>query len=979
MPTSQFSLRLTHLTCSAARRIGGTARSIFLIDSRPDGNANSLVSRRYCPSGTCRSLLVALSLLPALSGGLAAQAVDLNRALATGMSAYRDKDYGTAIENLSAIVQATPEGSIQNVLYTLGYSYFFQLRYQEAADTLGAFLKKYPTAQDAPEVHLTLGRALLKLEGKADEALANLAKAAQKPEFADEARFLAADAYITKGDTEKAAKTLQNAMSANSSGPNVLRASLQLVDLYIAADELDKAIDMLDRLESSAGYADVIVTVNHRLVQIGDRLLEAKNYASALKAYSSVRPRAQVVAIQTKRLDAMRSLKEDLDKRIAASTKNKQPLPRGIEDRAAILASMMESTEKVLGEVRTLNEYDATLHYRIARCHFNMDRFWPAGVAFEAVASENPKSEDAPTALFGAVICQWKLERPAATRALCVEYLKKYPKEKHVDQIAELNASLLLQEGLTDETITFLDTFLQENPETTAREKLLILLANARFQGGKYEDAAKDYTMLRKEFAAAPEFEEFTYRLALCDFLRNDYKATLKGFDAYDRDFPNGQFKADIRYRRGIIQLALKEYDKLIDSMGTLLRDPSAQDYAGQIHTLLGDAWAGKGQNDTAATSYATAVRTANGDENVIQYSLEQASNLLRNLRRWDELQTLWEDFLKQNPNHPMELRGVSELSKLLSRANKKDESRKMLADYAIRDIHNTRSEYVEMLLSQLAGQFVPPRSFKKDAVPPDIDALIAELGKQLEIPENAHTLAYLARVNFAKAELARMMRDPVRNSRFLNAISSTSKPDDLGPILLSIVGQFLLDDRQLDNATPLFTRLRDAFPDSPYSDAAPVGLGRIALAKKDYETALKEFDYALNRAAGSSMLKEATYGKALALQNLKKFDDAKKLFEEIVAAKEWRGLEKAGSLLQLGEIAAEAGDQGAANAYFQRVYLSHGAFPEIAAKAYIRSAEMLEETGQHEASVKTYRELLRNPKFAETPEAKIARQKAEE
>jgi TolA-binding protein len=321
----------------------------------------------------------------------------------------------------------------------------------------------------------------------------------------------------------------------------------------------------------------------------------------------------------------------------------------------------------------------------------------------------------------------------------------------------------------------------------------------------------------------------------------------------------------------------------------------------------------------------------------------------------------------------------VAELAKLQSRADKKDEARKMLADYAKREIHNVRSEYVEMLLSQLAGQFVPPRTFKKDVEPPNIDALLDELTKTLELPEDTHTLAYVARVNFAKAELARMMRDPVRNARFLNAIAGSSKPEDLGPILLSIVGQFLLDDKQLDKAVPLFTRLRDAFPDSVYSDAAPVGLGRIALANKDYETALKEFDYALNRAAGSSMLKEATFGKAEALFGMRKFDDAKKLYEEIVAAKEWRGLEKAGALYQLGEIAAETGDKGAANAYFQRVYLSHGAYPEYAARSYIRSAEMLEETGDHEGALKTYRELLRSPKFAETPEVKIARQKVEE
>ncbi len=982
---------LIFLSCTQDR-----SACTFIIDRPKDADTNSPVSRRYLENH--RSLIVALALFPAFAGGLHAQAVDLNRALSEGAAAYAAKDYSKAISSYSTIIQTNPDGAPQGVYYQLGFSYFNQLQYQDAATTFLLYLKKYPTAEFAAEVHLYLGRSLLQLEGKENEALVHLAEAAKKQEYSEEARFLAADAYIKKStkatddkdkaaNKDKAAKILELAMNGNSSGPSVLRASLQLVDLYIADGEFDKAIAILERLENSPGYPDVIVTVNHRFVQIGDKRLEAKEYADALAAYSNVRPRAQVIAIQTKRLAAMKSLKEDYDKRIANSAKTKQPLPRGTEDKAAMLGAMLESTEKVLGEVRGLNEYDATLQYRIGRCYFNMDRFWPASVAFEAVASGNPDSSDAPTALFGAVICQWKLERSAAARALCATYLKKYPKEKHVEQVANLNATLLLQEGKTDEVIAFLDPFLQEHPDTPIRKDLLILLANSRFQGGKFDDAAKDYDALKKDFGSAPEYEEFVYRRALCDFLRNDYKATVKGFDAYEKDYPSGQFRSDIRYRRGIILLALaqkdkQEYDKLISSMISLLKDPNAQGYSGQIHTLLGDAYSGRGNNgdaELAATEYATALRTANGDENVISYSLEQASNLLRGSRRWDELQALWQDFLRQNPNHPMELRGVSELSKLLARANKKDEARAMLAKYALRDINNIRSEYVEMLLSQLAGQYVPPRTFKKDTPKPDIDVLLGQLTKEIDVAESERTLAYVARVNFAKAELARMMNDPVRNTRFLNAIANSAKPDDLGPILLSVVGQFLLDDKQLDQAVPLFTRLRDAFPDSSYSDAAPVGLGRIYLAKKEYLSALEQFDFALNRAAGSSMLKEATYGKGMALMGLRKYDEAKKVFEEIVGNKEWSGDEKAGSVFQLGEIAAQSGDKGAANVYFQKVYLSHAKYVEIAAKAYIRSAEMLEESGQHDAAVKTYREMIANPKYADTPEIKIARQKAEE
>jgi TolA-binding protein len=299
-----------------------------------------------------------------------------------------------------------------------------------------------------------------------------------------------------------------------------------------------------------------------------------------------------------------------------------------------------------------------------------------------------------------------------------------------------------------------------------------------------------------------------------------------------------------------------------------------------------------------------------------------------------------------------------------------------MLSEYILKDINNPRSEYVEMLLSQLAGLNAPARTVKKDAPKPDGAALEKQIATDLDVPVETRTPVYLARVMFAKAELARMMRDPDRQKHFYDLIAKNN-PEDLGPILLSMLGQYLYDNNALDQAIPFFTRLRDAYPNSSFSDAAPVGLGRIALAKKDYIGALKEFEYAINRSSGFSMLKEATFGKALALRGQGKTDEAKKLFEEIVASKEWRGIEKAGSLFELGEIAAASGDRGVANAYFQRVYLSHGAFPEYAAKSYIRSAEMLALDGQHGAARDTYRKLLLNSKFAQTPEAAIAKERA--
>jgi tetratricopeptide (TPR) repeat protein len=914
-----------------------------------------------------------VALFPLCSLTLSAQ-VDLNKAFNEGMGAYKAKNWQVAIEQLSSLLKAKPDAGA-NVMYALGYAYFFNASYEQAAQTFDAYLKKYPETEYTAEVHLTLGRSLLQLDGKAEEALGHLAKAAEKPEFAEEARFLAADAYIKKGDMDKAAQTLKNAMAGKSSGVSLLRAALQLVDLYIDGGKLPEAMKLLQDLERNPGYPDIIVVVNNRFVKIGDLQLEAKAYSDALDAYSNARPRAQVIAVQVDRLAQSKKRKEELEKRIANLNKAKQPLPRNIEENVATLGGMIENTEKVLGELRTLDTYDATIQYRIGRCYFNMERFWPSSVAFEVVADENPKSEDAATSLFGAMISQWRLGRLDASGVLAKRYLDNHPEGKQFETVAELNATLLLQSHKYDEAISFITGFLEKNANSPLRQKMTTFRANARFEGGNYDAAATDYDQLIKEFAGAPEYEEYVYRRALCDFLRNKYNETVAAFDSYEKNFPNGQFLADIRYRRGIIQLALKDYKTLIPSMKALLEDPDAKNFLGQIHTLLGDAYQNRGEKgdlDEAGTHFKKAVELANGDRSVLEYALEQATNILRGARRWDDLEALWKKFLQDNKGHPMELRGVSELSKLLQRANKKVEARKMLAEHILADVQNPRSEYVEMLISQLASLHVPAKSFKKDAPKPDAEAIEAELVKDLEIPEADKTPAYVARVLFAKSELARMMRDQARSDRSLSAIANTANSVDLGPVLLSMVGQYLYDKGEYDKAVPLFERLRDAFPDSPFSDAAPIGLGKIALAQKEYEEAVKQFDIALNRAASDDTLKQATFGKAQALRMMKRKEDAKKLFEQVVGAKNWRGVEKAGSLYELGEIEAEGTDKGAAHAYFQRVYLSHGAYPQYAIKSYLRAADMLRMVGKQDEAKATLQELIR--KYPDSPEAKKAR-----
>jgi tetratricopeptide (TPR) repeat protein len=911
---------------------------------------------------------------------------DLNRSYSEGMRAYLANNYTAAIENLTKIFEKTKNAE---VLYVLAFSHYNLKQYEDAAKIFNLHATSFPKDPNALEVQLFLGRSLLNVDGKEDAALKALGKAAQNSEYLEEARFYAADAYINKKDYVKAADILEKAIAQNVSGPGMMRACLKLVDIYIEEDKLAEAVALLRRVQATSGYTDVIVVVNHRLVQIGDKYLDPnKEYRLALAAYSMVKPHAQVVALQSQRLEQLMAMQGIMKRGIDALVKEKKLVPPKMQERFALNVGTVEFVKNSMQEIKEITDYDVMLRYRITRCFFNMERYWYAIAGFESIVRDYPNFADASSCLYGAIYCQTKLDLYDSTVANCTLYLQKFPKGEQVSQVAEIKAGILFKQEKMKETSDFLVEFLKNDPSIEGKEPLRSILANTRFADGKFDDAAMDYDALMKNYPESQFKEEYFYRRALCDFLRNQYENTLASFQAYEQKYSPGAYTSDIRYRRGIILLAQATqatdpkkqddyYNQIFESMDLLLKQPDAEQFRGQVYILLADAQKAKGGMEVeAATNYAKALKYANGDKTVIQYSLEEATTALKEGRRWAELTVLWKDFLKDNPGHDMELRGVSELTKLLVRDQKVDEAKRMLVQYIMKDIHNPRSEYCEMLLSQYASLFIPKKTFaKKGEQPAVIDPLnlAEELLSGLQLPEENRTVTYLARMQFAKGQFLSYMRRPELYTATLDTIATIAKPEDLSPIILTLVGQRLIEAKKYEVAKAYFTHLRDSFADSFYSEAGPIGIGEVELALADYPAALAAFEQALAKPQGE-MLKEATFGKARALYGLKNYDEAKKLFEQIIGTKEWRGLEKAGALYFMGEITYKAKvvtdvEITAAHGFYQRVYSSHLAYPEYAIKSYLRAADMMRALGDLDGATRTLRELARHPKFKNLPE----------
>jgi tetratricopeptide (TPR) repeat protein len=142
---------------------------------------------------------------------------------------------------------------------------------------------------------------------------------------------------------------------------------------------------------------------------------------------------------------------------------------------------------------------------------------------------------------------------------------------------------------------------------------------------------------------------------------------------------------------------------------------------------------------------------------------------------------------------------------------------------------------------------------------------------------------------------------------------------------------------------------------------------------------ALKLFSDAIDKAGASLKLKDVTVGKAKTLLAMGRLGESKKVFEQIASIRKWRGEATAFSVYSLGEIAQKQGNFAEAIAFYQRVYVAYQRFLPWVAKAYTGSGECFEKMGKSQEAANTYREMLRNGKLLNFPEAETARKRLQE
>jgi TolA-binding protein len=243
--------------------------------------------------------------------------------------------------------------------------------------------------------------------------------------------------------------------------------------------------------------------------------------------------------------------------------------------------------------------------------------------------------------------------------------------------------------------------------------------------------------------------------------------------------------------------------------------------------------------------------------------------------------------------------------------------------------------------------------------------------------PQTRNNPTVKARVWFTESEVASFRKNNALRDELLARIGAEISPEALPPGLLGCVGDLVLEQGNLDQAKALYTTIVARFPRSIYADFGYVGLGELAYRKGEYDTALTQYNNAIDKAGARFKLLDATLGRAKTLFAKGKLDEAKELFQQIATNRQWRGPATAQSVYSLGEILVKRGGRdnlAEAQANFQRVFISYRKYTAWVARAYISSGETFEKLGQLKEALGTYREMLRDKRLTNFPEIEQAK-----
>lgn len=912
-----------------------------------------------------------------------------------GMEAFQKRDWKVALAEMDKVItlyekypdKEAVEAAKQDMApayYVVGAAAFNVPDYPKAIAAFGRFMTLYPKHERLPHARLAVARATY-LNGEFAKAAKLFEAMEQYPSLREQSLIIQAKCLKESNKIKQMIAVVERLIADGITTSGRAGAALLLAQARLTADADEKLAPLLDQLLTRRHLVENVVELNAVIVGLGDLQMAKEQFEKASRTYLQVMPPPEVIAFQKQRIETLER-RIAVNKAAAAAPHASQATLLSIAGQNAELQTVLDEAKELLADFEKIPDYMPGLLLRNARCWYGRDMKWESILVHERLLALYPTAaKEREAALFGNVIAYADLMQVKPCQQQCEQYLKEFPQGDNAGTVAYVLGAVAIQAGDTQGAAKLFEAMIEAYPKSSFIDQMYLLLGGAYVSLGELDKALPLYARYISLFPEGSAVEEFRYRGAIIPVFQGHYEQGWKELEAFLKQYPASPFAGDAAYRLMICKYAAKLYDEVLADMEKWKEAHPTDSTEPEVLALKGDCLAAQMKTKEAADAYQAAARSATNDE-VLNYALNEASKLLKKLGDTAQLSQMWENFIKQRPEHFSVVVGIYWISQAKTREGKVAEAKEITVTQLSRCLNQYKNECVEMLLQQLAQLCwkrprinTPPPApapapvLDKDGKPvpqpeapappplPPWDAM-AELDKQLAPLNAIADESGRQRLAFARMELLKILKKQAEADTLMRGISA-SPPELLSPQLLALAGEFHQHHERDAEATVYYNFLKENYLRSAWLDYAYAGLAAMELAKGNKTKAIELYTLAVDEYGGAKV-KDSTLGLAMAMLESERYPEARKLFEQVASTREWRGESTAEAVFYLGLVEERQGNLAEAIAYYQRVFVAYQKYRGWAGKAYIKCALCFDKLGKRKEGIAHLREALRNEKL---------------
>lgn len=772
-------------------------------------------------------LLATLALLnPVILDAAENASGDLQTVYEQAMTEFQAGNYANAatqLEALAARVEASPEA--EAIFYSSGCAWFNAGDHSKAITAFKNYQARFPKGAHAGAVAFAIAQSNLQSKNY-EEAGAQLAALENDPAFRVQALISKAEAYKAAGKTVEAIGALEKLVGTGMTTAEAVRGGIMLAQLHAERGDGARALHTLELIHEKVGLVENIVELNSLAVDLGDEFYKKQQFTDALACYRFARPREEIILRQKEHIAAIQRQAEDT---LAAARARRSEITQ-LASRNSELKEKISKAQKVLADFEKLPSITPAIYLRLGRCFYELGRKWESIVVNQEILDRFHGGAEEEPALFGLIVALSEVNQPTRAEELCQQYLRDFKDGPNSATVGYLLGAVALQAGNTSAAEQHFREILETQPETKFREQIRYLLGNAKFAAANYNEAASAYRVYLSEFPDGPNVEDVKYRVILCALFAGKYQEAMKQFRDYLAEHASSTFVPDAKYRLAVCKYAASLYPEVIADCQSWEKQFPNNPQLGEVLALHADAYAASGGENDAIPVYIRSYQAATTDE-VLNYSLLAASKLLQKQNDWNKVAELFAAFIRDKPDHPTAVSAIYWIGKAKAHDGKIDEAKQLGAETIKKHISDPTRDTVEQLITQLAQLCLKPKvtsrannigneqenaAERASATPVAGSDPGAELEVLLASEGNEGSSTARARTLFAKAELARLRREPGEEQNYIGQLANGFKPEDLSPLLLGKAGDYLVEKGKYDQAAAFYQWLLNNFPKKP-------------------------------------------------------------------------------------------------------------------------------------------------------------------